>query len=66
MTALVCIDTKIGAVRRYERAQGCGANNVLRTHQLHIKDWPLFLQRKYFLDRCAIARFRTEPEAFYT
>ena len=64
MTALVCIDTKIGTVRRYEREDGAGMNNVRCTHQIQVKDWPKFRAGEYALDPTQIARFRTDPEPF--
>ena len=66
MTSLVCIDTKIGTVRRYVREKGCGLNDVRVTHQFVFPDWPEFLAGRQSLDRCAVFRYRTEPEAFYT
>jgi hypothetical protein len=64
MTALVCVDTRTGLIRRYVREVGAGGHNVRATHSVQIPDWRDFLNGQAGLDPAALAQFRVDPEAF--
>jgi hypothetical protein len=64
-TALVCVDTRTGLIRRYVREAGAGMNNVRVTHHVQIPNWQEFRAGRLGLEPAGLAEFRVDPEAFY-